>query len=270
MTANAMAGDREKVIEAGMADHIAKPLNLEEMFTTLVKWIKPGGGGVGPGGTAPVAVTGGEQSPAKAGPSTVARGNLPHLPGIDVKAGMATTMNKEELYTRILIKFRESQGKFAELFAAARTDPDPTAATRCAHTLKGTAGNIGARGVQEAAAALEHACKEGLPDGELDALLEKTLAELEPVIAGLRNVDTRATVTAAKPLAMSPDELSSTLRKLKALLDDSDTEAGEFLNELLQKVDGTPLALALQPVAKAVEAFDYDAALEKLKDVASG
>lgn len=41
MTANAMAGDKEKVIEAGMWDHIAKPLNVGEMFNTIAKWIKP-------------------------------------------------------------------------------------------------------------------------------------------------------------------------------------------------------------------------------------
>jgi len=42
MTANAMAGDKEKVLQAGMWDHIAKPLNVAEMFATLAKWIKPG------------------------------------------------------------------------------------------------------------------------------------------------------------------------------------------------------------------------------------
>jgi CheY-like chemotaxis protein len=41
MTANAMAGDREKVMEAGMNDHIAKPLNVGAMFATIAKWIKP-------------------------------------------------------------------------------------------------------------------------------------------------------------------------------------------------------------------------------------
>jgi CheY-like chemotaxis protein len=41
MTANAMAGDREKVITAGMWDHIAKPLNVGEMFATIAKWMKP-------------------------------------------------------------------------------------------------------------------------------------------------------------------------------------------------------------------------------------
>ena len=41
MTANAMAGDREKVMEAGMNDHIAKPINVENMFSTMAKWITP-------------------------------------------------------------------------------------------------------------------------------------------------------------------------------------------------------------------------------------
>ena len=44
VTANAMAGDREKVIEAGMNDHIAKPFNVGQMFETMAHWIKPGVG----------------------------------------------------------------------------------------------------------------------------------------------------------------------------------------------------------------------------------
>jgi two-component system sensor histidine kinase/response regulator len=45
MTANAMVGDREKVLAAGMNDHIAKPLKIEEMFATLARWIRPAAAG---------------------------------------------------------------------------------------------------------------------------------------------------------------------------------------------------------------------------------
>jgi hypothetical protein len=85
------------VIEAGMWDHIAKPLNVGEMFATLAKWIKPGNAEGAAGGTA--------TAPAIQGKTL---GGLPVLAGIDVKAGMATTMNNEKLYTRML-KFRDSQ-----------------------------------------------------------------------------------------------------------------------------------------------------------------
>jgi signal transduction histidine kinase/FixJ family two-component response regulator len=41
MTANVMASDRHKALAAGMNDHIAKPINIDKMFTTMAKWITP-------------------------------------------------------------------------------------------------------------------------------------------------------------------------------------------------------------------------------------
>ena len=39
LTANVMAGDREKALQSGMNDHIAKPINPDQMFTIMAKWI---------------------------------------------------------------------------------------------------------------------------------------------------------------------------------------------------------------------------------------
>jgi hypothetical protein len=41
MTAHAMAGDDQKSIEAGMNDHVTKPIDPDKLFATLQKWIKP-------------------------------------------------------------------------------------------------------------------------------------------------------------------------------------------------------------------------------------
>jgi two-component system sensor histidine kinase/response regulator len=260
MTANAMAGDKEKVIEAGMWDHIAKPLNVAEMFATIAKWIKPGASA-----NVDTGVVAATAAPAPI-PAPAAVGGLPSLPGIDIKAGMATCTNKESLYTRMLIKFRDSQGGFAELFAAAKIDPDPEATTRAAHTLKGTAGNIGARGVQAAAGELEHACKEKAEADQIESLLQKTLAELAVVMPGLQKVgagETAASAASAAP-AIPAAQLKATLDRLKGLLEESDSEAGDLLGELLDKLGASPLAQSLKPVATAIEGFDFDAALEKL------
>jgi two-component system sensor histidine kinase/response regulator len=267
MTANAMAGDREKVIEAGMWDHIAKPLNVAEMFATIAKWVKPNStGDAGTAGSHPP-----PSLPLEGGGGAIhGIAGLPPLPGIDVKAGMATTMDNEKLYTRMLVKFRDSQGQFADLFATARMDPDPTACTRAAHTLKGTAGNIGAKGVQAAAGELEQACKEGRPVTEIETLLSKALGELEPVIAVLQNVG--AVSTAALPTetaAVIPAaELKAELANLESLLEDSDSEAGDKLGVLIERLSGSALAQSLRPVADAVEGFDFDAALALLKNIA--
>jgi PAS domain S-box-containing protein len=272
MTANAMAGDKEKVMEAGMWDHIAKPLNVGEMFATIAKWIKPKESAVLPVPQGFPSVTPTFEKAPEAKPA-VAQGGPPSLPGIDIKAGMATCTNKESLYLRMLGKFRDSQGNFAELFAAARLDADPVAPTRCAHTLKGTAGNVGAKGVQAAAAELEHACQEGKPAEEVDVLLQKTLAELAPVIEGLQKVGVSVANMGTAPVSTAPAmpeaELNATLDKLKLLLEESDSEAGDLLSDLLDKLKGTPLATKLKPVAAAIEGFDFDAALEKLQAITS-
>ncbi len=48
MTANAMQADKEKCMDAGMNDHIAKPIDPDSMFSTLLKWHKPEAGAVPP------------------------------------------------------------------------------------------------------------------------------------------------------------------------------------------------------------------------------
>jgi len=261
MTANAMAGDKEKVIEAGMWDHIAKPLNVGEMFATIAKWIKPADSHVDAGDMVKT-----QADQAAVAPKPV--GGLPALPGIDIKAGMATCTNKESLYTRMLIKFRDSQGQFAELFAAAKADPDPEATTRAAHTLKGTAGNIGAKTLQAAAGELEHACKAKAPAEQIESLLQTALAELATIMPGLEKVGAGGTAPTPSPSVPTiPEaELSAALAKLKHLLEDSDSEAGDLLSDLLEKLGNTPLAKQLKPVAMAIEGFDFDEALAKLAE----
>jgi len=250
MTANAMAGDREKVLEAGMWDHIAKPLNVIEMYATIAKWVKPANLPV-----AAVPVGAIHELPLQS----------PILPGIDMAAGLATTMNNQKLYTRMLAKFRDSQGKFGELFAAARKDGDAKAAERAAHTLKGTAGNIGARGLQAAAGELEQACHAGKKAAVIDGLLATVLAELEPVIAGLQQVGAEETAAESAAPAIAKEELQAALDRLMALLEDNDASAGDQLGELLERLAGTPQAMALKPVADAINDYDFDEALEKLK-----
>jgi signal transduction histidine kinase/DNA-binding response OmpR family regulator/HPt (histidine-containing phosphotransfer) domain-containing protein len=265
MTANAMAGDREKVIEAGMWDHIAKPLNVGDMFATIAKWIKRSG-------AAPGASQEGTHDTA-AGDSVLAAEGLvglnASLPGIDVNAGLATTMQDAKLYTRLLVKFREGQGDFANLFASARTDADPAAAARAAHTLKGTAGNIGAKQVQAAADALEQACLANAPRGEVDQLLEQTLEVLAPVMVGLIGVGAPTAQTAetarGEPPPVDEAQWLEARSRLVKLLEESDADAGDALDALAELAKGTPLAETLRRVAAAVDAFDFDAALKILE-----
>ncbi|MES2951798.1 MAG: response regulator [Pseudomonadota bacterium] len=266
MTANAMAGDREKVLEAGMWDHIAKPLNVAEMFATIAKWIKPKS-------VDTIEVVATQEMDTRAtglngiseSGKTVNAG-FAALPGIDTVAGMATTMDNAKLYTRLLIKFRDSQGDFATLFAAARGDADSTAAARAAHTLKGTAGNIGAKGVQAVAAELEHALLANAEPADIEPLLARTLQQLQPVVAGLKTLDVpAAAVVPTAAVGVGAQQVQAARQRLERLLKNSDADAADAVDALAELVQGTPLATKLQHVAKAVAEFDFDAALSALQ-----
>jgi PAS domain S-box-containing protein len=160
MTANAMVGDREKALEAGMNDHIAKPIKVDEMFATLARHLRPPTPAAGDG-----------------------------FPGIDSRVGLAGVMDDERLYRRLLAMFRDREGDFANRFRAACAVGDVRTARRLAHDLKSSAGTLGAQAVSEAAETLELACLNGSVPADMDALLSTLTRELGPVIAGLNSLE---------------------------------------------------------------------------------
>jgi signal transduction histidine kinase/CheY-like chemotaxis protein len=271
MTADVMAGDHQKVLDAGMWDHIAKPINVAEMFNTMARWIRPAASqGTTGAGADRAAAPGSPDEPGTPGEPDRWLQALA-LAGVDTQAGLATTMHNAKLYRRMLLKFRDGQGRFAQLFSQARLDADPSAPERCAHTLKGTAATIGAGAVQHAAAGLERACRDGAPEAQVQALLEQALAALAPVIDGLRALDAD-TGTGPTDLAADADtapdqaQLEALGLRLRALLLDDDAQALELWE------DNEALFKAAYPnhwrrIAASLSGFDFDIALETLREV---
>ncbi len=251
MTANVMMSDKQRALNAGMQDHIAKPLNVGDMFATLARWIHPQESGV-------------QRTPAKA--MTVEANMLPpinsidSIEGIDVRAGLATTMNNLPLYRRLLSKFRTGQGNFSQLFEAACRDADVSAPARLAHTLKGTAGNIGAREVQAAAAELETACMANASSTLINELLTKVLQKLQPVIAALTALEGVDTKNVAAMTHIDAPLLQAQTERLKQLLADSDAEVSDLWQAHAE------LFKAAYPrhwhrIEKELENFDFEVAL---------
>jgi len=165
MTANAMAGEREKVLAAGMNDYVAKPIHVDELFATLARWVRP-----------QQARLGGE----------VAETPLPRL---DKSAGLAAVGGDEELYQRLLGMFREREAGFEMRFRDARSQSDMAAAIRCAHDLKSVAGSLGMPALQRAAQALEAALvaahEHGAGEAPIEPLLQDVTRQLEPLVQAL-------------------------------------------------------------------------------------
>ncbi|RYE40962.1 MAG: response regulator [Hyphomicrobiales bacterium] len=261
MTANAMAGDREKVIEAGMVDHIPKPLRVDEMFACMARWIKP----------ARLAIQA-RQEPLPGRAIKAAVSELPQLPGVDQAAGLVIVQNDWRLYRRLLGMFLEEYMGFEQAVADAVQQGDWPLVTRLAHTLRGAAGTIGAKEIASAAGELE---SEGAHEARVPValkLLSDVDALLRPVIDALNASCLHTAAESAKaapepgvPAARSA-EAEALLVRLRKLLSDSDADAGDLLEALVTQLeaDGDPLAESLSVVSRAVERIDFDHALEAL------
>jgi len=162
MTANAMVGDRERVLAAGMNDHIAKPIRADELFATLVRWM----------------------------PRTTRHGDA--APVLEARALTAALRGNEALYARLARMFVDHETSFDEHFAAMRAAGDAGGMLRRAHDLKTAAATLGAMRLSESAAHLEQACSRGAAAQDIDAALKSVKEQLAPAIAGLRAVATAA------------------------------------------------------------------------------
>jgi PAS domain S-box-containing protein len=183
MTANAMLSDREHCLEAGMNDHIAKPIDPADLTAKLLRWVRPPGS---PPTPAP-ALTAPPSLLAPPGPS--APPSAP-LPALDRAAGLRLTGGNAALYRSLLARFGEAQAEMAAQLQAARRAQDTAQARRIAHSLKGGAAQLGASALAAAASRLERAIVDAQPQVQVAALVEALEAEQARLIADLGALQT--------------------------------------------------------------------------------
>ena len=246
MTANVMAGDLEEAEVAGMNDHIGKPLDVNQMFNTMARWIVP---------ALPTDIWRKEEAQLLPEQKSVSF-SFDVLNGIDIERGLQISRDKPDLYHRLLTRFSDSERDFADRFCVARQDNDSEAMIRIAHTLKGTAGTIGAKGIEQMADELETACIHSETD-TVEGLAQQIDEELAPVIQGID----RSIILNQQPAPLADVELIPDLfARLKTLLSQDDPNAMqtmEALEQLLPQQD-------IKELKGAVAEFDFEAALYHL------
>ncbi|GHC85918.1 hypothetical protein GCM10007320_31310 [Pseudorhodoferax aquiterrae] len=257
MTANAMQADRDRCLQAGMQDFIAKPIEPDAMWQALARWLQPRAGlGAEAGPPALAAATTAATAPAA---------GLPVVPGLDTAAGLRRAMGKQALYRQLLEKFAAGQAQAPEAIVQALQDDDPATAERVAHTLKGVAGNIGAHDLHQHAAALEEALRERRPRPAIDATLAAAAASLHALLDALRPHLAPAAASGAHVAAPAagPSE-QALLQRLARLLEQDDAEAAELLAEH-QATLGAALGPRYATLSQAVADYDFEAALDTLR-----
>jgi len=251
MTANAMVEDKEQAQEAGMNDHITKPINPQELFSILLKWIEPGEREL-------LDVVERETTPEDD------TDTLPdQLFGIDIDAGLQRVGGNPKLFRKLLGEFFIDHGDDIGAIRSALEQRDNDTAQRLAHTIKGVAATIGAGELNLKAKDLELAIKQGQLDNVTD-LVEQLALVMVPVLDGLSVLvpaaaqDTVADV--ARPLG--PEEINQQLDELAEMLEEMDPDAEEKVAELASRLGNQADPQLIKQLTRQVSGFEFEEALQ--------
>ncbi|BBD09113.1 CHASE domain-containing protein [Desulfovibrio ferrophilus] len=253
MTAHAMAGDRERCIAAGMNDYVSKPVDTQELFETLARWINP-----------TMVETPLSDEPIIAG-NALPQDELPtSLPGLDIPLGLERLGGNASLFRRLLIDFAHQHSDFDEQLSAALAAEDFSSAHTLVHTIKGVSGNIAAMDLHHAASALVHDLRRNHPP-EAQALTQFR-HELSRLLASLQLV-TESKDKLSPSGTFDPSEATRLLRELEDLLTLNNFTAAQMAPHVSKALAGSEATKLAGTLEDQLAHFDFSGARETVNAI---
>ena len=253
MTAHNMVGDKEKCLLAGMNDHIAKPINPDELLQILSKWLNK---------DIDACVYSFEEEKV----TKAERLLVPiELPGIEQKEGLERIHYKYPLYRKLLENFYEDHKETASKINNFLANKDKNSAQLLIHTLKGVTGNIGALDLFKRVVALE---KDLITSSEYQSSLSRFNDAFDTVMIGL------VELFYIKSLVPSPDshnrinfhDVNQQIKLLKTSLEKHSFQSNECLIDLHNALENNHTELYKKLESKCND-FLFDEAIECLKQI---
>ncbi|HYZ17130.1 MAG TPA: response regulator, partial [Candidatus Acidoferrum sp.] len=260
MTAHAMEHERQRCLEAGMNDHIAKPVDPVILTATLSRWI-----------------TSDREAPQpaadRAGITDENDGLLPDdLPPFDIPAALVRLNGKRPLLLNLLVRFREQFGGTADALRELIDGGAYAEAQRVAHTLVGVAGQLEATEVLAAARALEAGLRAMRTDDfaaslrTLETALDAALAAVERLHPAKPQADP-ADVEPHVAQAIDAQALAVPMAELRRLLGTNSLKARSSFADLRTALAGTGAERHARTIAQQLERLDYRGAERTLDDL---
>jgi CheY-like chemotaxis protein len=268
MTAHAMAGDEDKSLQAGMNGHVTKPIDPDQLFSTLQKWIKPDEK------RARVEQSEAPAEQSESDKAVPAEDELPEsLSGFDLADGLKRLQGNKKLYRKLLLSFATDYNKVANEIRQAIDAEDFDQAHSLVHNLKGLAGNLAATELQAAAVNLERLVKgvqkKTPPAKELNLKFSDLENALNQALESARSLgvadEENVCKLSAEEIADIPADLAQDIAKRVR-------DAGEMgdvttLNAIAEEIKDQSDACTLlsKHIVQMAEDFDLDG-IQKLAD----
>ena len=249
MTANALSDERERCLNAGMSDHIAKPIDLDELFQVLNKWLS----------RAPARVE--ERVSEVEGRELSLKDRLSEF---NLNLGLKRVCGNAPLLARMLVAFRsQHHGAVTELRKALRNGV-PGQGAALLHMLSGLAGNLGAERVCAALTELDGALQEGSPE-TIELLLVALQSELQLVFDAAKILEGDDFPRQRVALKGATEEITVLFTKFSGLLCSNNMQAVALFERLLPLL--RPSA-ELEKLKSQLDRLDYKSAQVTLESVA--
>jgi two-component system sensor histidine kinase/response regulator len=254
ITAHAMEGDAQKSLNAGMDDHLTKPIDPQQLNQALIQWIPPR-----------------EPASSPEGGKDREKGvtdRLPQLDGLDTTQGLQNMGGSTALYVKLLREFPPKNAEAGQNIRAARKEGQEEKAVRIAHSVKGAAGSLGAKHLQETARELE----EGLRQGDEEKELETSLIRFETALERLCQDICR--FYASEPQDRNtgtPDmeEVAHLIDRLRALIEEGDVVAEDVVEELRSALSNAGFDAQLDALHERIIDVEFDKAKPLLEEIVS-
>jgi two-component system, sensor histidine kinase and response regulator len=255
MTANSSPEDRARSREAGMNDHLAKPIDVRILVATLLAHVRPG--------------TTRLEARSLATTDAAPAPEPEELPVLAVDKALARLAGHRTLYAQMARLFAQEQGESVRRRSAALAQGDRIEAGRAAHTLKGVAATLGAEALSAIASQLERALKRNTEPDQLQRMSDELGEALAQAIVALERVAEELAPAADDAVLLQDFDRNAFVRCLDALvlaLVDSNMAALDHYAEL-RALATTALVEPLRSVDDALGRLDFSSALNACRRV---
>ncbi|MBF0265811.1 MAG: response regulator, partial [Gammaproteobacteria bacterium] len=262
LTANAMAEEKEKVMMVGMNEHIAKPINPNELFTKLLQWIQPNKN------NATILENESTNTETPVESEVVDKKLTLMIPGLDIDAVIEQKGFSQSFMMKLLSDFYDDHHADLEIIIDDLNKQSLETPKRMVHTIKGIAGTIGANELFESSKNLDLALKNNECNAELiDAFKMDFKAIMSALKTSLAQDQQKQKPSESKQTEFDSELFNKELAELRDMLTMMDTASEDKLKDIQSKFGPYLNQQILKQLINDVDNFDFEHALTIIKQL---